>query len=164
MPSVPEQLRAGREAMGLTEHEVADITKIRTDHIRALEEGNYETFAAPVYVRGFVRNYARLLRLDPHETVALLDAELRQHAAAEDPATLAGRRGFLDVLMLQLSKVNWRVALPTLATALVVLVSVLTYRAWVEHRSRDPLAELGPGFYQPPPGGDVLPLPGSPPQ
>jgi cytoskeleton protein RodZ len=160
MPSVPELLRTGREAMRLTEHEVADITKIRTDHIRALEAGDYEVFPAPVYVRGFVRTYARLLRLDPHETVALLDAELRQRSTTEESTSLVGRRrGVLDVLMLQLSKVNWRVALPVLALAFVVLVSVLGYRLWMDHRSRDPLAELGPGLYQPPPRGETLPLP-----
>jgi cytoskeleton protein RodZ len=165
MPSVPQLLRAGREAMRLTEHEVADITKIRTDHVRALEEGDYDVFPAPVYVRGFVRTYARLVRLDPHETVALLDLELRQRFNSEDSGTQpGGRRGVLDVLMLQLSKVNWRVAFPILALAFLVLVAVLGYRLWVDHRSRDPLAELGPGFYQPPARTDTIPLPeGSPP-
>jgi cytoskeletal protein RodZ len=162
MPTVPEQLRAGREAMGLTQHQVADITKIRTDHIRALEEGNYEAFAAPVYVRGFVRTYAQLVRLDPRATVALLDAELRRHSGAEIDAHSVKRRGVVDILMLQLSKVNWRVALPTLAVALVILTSVLGYRAWIEHRSRDPLVDLGPGLYQPPPANDTLLLPALP--
>jgi cytoskeleton protein RodZ len=159
MPSVPELLRAGREAMGLTEQDVAEITKIRTDHIRALEEGNYNAFAAPVYVRGFVRTYARLIRLDPRETVAQLDAELHQLSTTNHPHPLTGRRGFLDVLMLQLSKVNWRVAAPTLALAALILVSVLAYRTWIEYRARDPLTQLGPGLYQPPPPSDSLPLP-----
>jgi cytoskeleton protein RodZ len=160
MPSVPQQLRAARESMGLTEYEVADITKIRTDHIRALENGDYGAFAAPVYVRGFVRTYARLLRLDPQEIVTSLDAELRQQSNTQDVGNLPdGRRGFLDVLMLQLSKVNWRVALPTLILAFVIVLSVLSYRAWVDHRSRDPLVDLGPGLYKPPAGGEALPLP-----
>ena len=64
MPSVPDRLREAREALGLDVYQVADITKIRTDHIRALEEGRFDAFAAPVYVRGFIRTYARLLRLD----------------------------------------------------------------------------------------------------
>ena len=36
MPTVAEQLRTAREAQGLTVYQVAEITKIRTDHIRAL--------------------------------------------------------------------------------------------------------------------------------
>lgn len=146
--------------MRLTQEQVADITKIRTDHIRALEEGNYGVFPATVYVRGFVRTYARLLGLDPRDTVAQLDAELRQDPAfVEDSGLTGGPRGLLDLLMLQLSKVNWRVVLPTLALAFLVLISVFAYRAWVEHQSRDPLSDLAPGLYHPPPGGDLLPLP-----
>ena len=61
---VAEQLRAGREARKLSINEVAETTKIRTDHIRALEEGDYNVFVAPVYIRGFVRCYSMLLRLD----------------------------------------------------------------------------------------------------
>jgi hypothetical protein len=44
--------------------QVVEITKIRTDHLRALEAGNYDVFSAPVYIRGFVRGYAKLLKLD----------------------------------------------------------------------------------------------------
>ena len=72
-------------------------------------------------------------------------------------------RGFLDVLVLQLAKVNWRVALPTLGVALALLLAILGYRAWRAHRSKDPLATLGPGVYQPAEkqSGDTLPLPPS---
>ena len=63
MPTVAEQLRAAREAKNLSVNEVAEITKIRTDHIRALEEGNFDIFVAPVYIRGFARTYATLLKL-----------------------------------------------------------------------------------------------------
>jgi cytoskeleton protein RodZ len=162
MPTVSEQLRAAREAQGLTIYQVADVTKIRTDHLRALEEGRYQAFAAPVYVRGFVRTYARVLRLDPEATLAALELELRQDPKFQDrPTGLARERTLLDVLMLQFSKVNWRVALPSLGLALVVLASIVSYRAWRSHQSRDPLAELGPGLYQPAQPGETLPLPGS---
>ena len=76
MPTVAEQLRAGREAENLTIPQVAEATKIRTDHIRALEEGNFNMFSAPVYIRGFVRNYATQLKLDVPQIMAALDAEL----------------------------------------------------------------------------------------
>jgi len=70
-------------------------------------------------------------------------------------------RGFVDVVMLQLSKVNWRVALPSLGLALTLLVLILGYRIWRGHQSKDPLRNLGPGLYQPPQQqtGDTLPLP-----
>jgi cytoskeleton protein RodZ len=160
MPSVPDKLREAREALGLTVYEVADITKIRTDHIRALEEGRFDAFAAPVYVRGFVRTYARLLRLDQDHIIAELDAELRRDPKLSEMLPYSGRRrGVLDHLMLQLSKVNWRIALPVLALLLLSTLGILGYRLWSDYRSRDPLANLGPGVYRPSQGGDTLPLP-----
>ncbi len=162
MATVAEQLRTAREAQGLTVYQVAEITKIRTDHIRALEEGNHQAFPAPVYVRGFVRTYATLLKLETPSVLAALDVELsRDDRLREPPSLVPGGRGFLDVLMLQLSKVNWRVALPSLGVALLLLVSYLGYRAWHRAHSQDPLSRLGPGLHQPshPGAGDTLPLP-----
>ena len=80
MSTVAEQLRSAREARKLTVYQVAETTKIRTDHIRALEEGNYEMFSAPVYIRGSVKNYAMLLKLDVPQIMAVLDAELGRQA------------------------------------------------------------------------------------
>jgi cytoskeletal protein RodZ len=42
MSTVAEQLRQAREAQNLSVYQVAEITKIRTDHIRALDEGNFD--------------------------------------------------------------------------------------------------------------------------
>ena len=47
MSTVAEQLRSAREAKKLTVEQVAETTKIRTDHIRALEEGNFNVFPRP---------------------------------------------------------------------------------------------------------------------
>src|SRR3954467_1179225 len=113
MPTVAEQLRQAREERGWTVHQLADTTKIRTDHIRALEEGDYNVFAAPVYIQGFVRTCATLLKLEVPKVMADLDGELsatkkfRQH-----PPLTENSRGIVDWLMLQLSKINWRVGLP----------------------------------------------------
>ena len=70
MASVGEQLRTAREKQGLSIPQVVEQTKLRSDHVRALEEGNYDVFAAPVYVRGFVRSYASLLRLEVSSVLA----------------------------------------------------------------------------------------------
>ena len=164
MPTVAEQLRTSREARGLTVYQVAEITKIRTDHVRALEEGKYEAFAAPVYIRGFVRTYAALLKLDVPGLMSLLEGELSQTEKFHELTPLFDEpRGFLDVVVRQLAKVDWRVALPSLGVALALLMAILGYRAWRAHRPKDPLATLGPGLYQPAEkqSGDTLPLPPS---
>jgi cytoskeletal protein RodZ len=162
MPTVAEQFRYAREAQGYSVHQVAEITKIKTEHIRALESGEYEAFAAPVYIRGFARTYAKLLRLEPEELMAMLEAELKQTPAFMQ-ADLERHRnqGLLDEIMLQFSKVNWRVVLPLLGVALVLVVAILGYRAYVSYMARDPLSGLGPGLYEPksPDQGETLPLP-----
>ena len=160
MLTVAEQLRTAREAQGLTVYQVAEITKIKTDHVCALEEGDYATFAAPVYIRGFVRTYGTLLRLDVATLLTALETELDQTEKFHEPPPLSDESGrFLDVVMLQLSKVNWRVALPSLGIALALMVVILGYRVWRGHHAKDPLSNLGSGLYQPKQSGDTLPLP-----
>src|ERR1700722_20855964 len=123
MSTVAEQLLQAREAQRLTVNQVAEVTKIRTDHIRALEEGNFNVFAAPVYIRGFVRTYALLLKLDVANVMASLDKELGQTDKFREPPPLTDqKRCIVDFLTLQLSKVNWRVATVVLAAVVVVMV------------------------------------------
>ena len=109
---VAAQFRQAREARHLTVHQVAEATKIRTDHIEALEEGNYNVFSAQIYIRGFVRNYARLLRLDETQLLAALDKELSQNKKFNTPPPLTGKpHTLVDTLTLLLSKINWKVSL-----------------------------------------------------
>src|ERR1700690_580570 len=105
MTSVAEQLHVAREARSLTVHQVAEVTKIRTDHIRALEEGNFDAFSAPVYIKGFVRTYGTLLKMDVAQLMAALEAELGQTEKFREPPPLTDQpRGVVDFLTLQLSK------------------------------------------------------------
>ena len=78
MASVGDQLRQARESQELTIPEVVDQTKMKTDQVQALESGDWSIFAAPVYTRGFVRNYATLLKLDSEALLDALDVELGQ--------------------------------------------------------------------------------------
>jgi cytoskeletal protein RodZ len=162
MPTVGEQLRSARERLELTVHQAADATKIKTDHIRALEEGRWGVFGVPVYIRGFTRNYASHLKLDVPRIMAELDAELAASGEFEEVHSLTGRkRTALDILMLQLSRVKWQIVFPILAGILGVLLIVWGVRSWRARSAKDPLSELGNGLYQAPQrgGADVLPLP-----
>src|SRR5262245_434106 len=112
MPMVGEQLRQAREQRKLSVHEVAEATKIKTDHIRALESGRYEAFSAPVYIRGFVRGYATYLRLNMPEILSQLDSELAQIERFREPASLVPReRTWLDVISLLVATINFRFVL-----------------------------------------------------
>ena len=85
MPTVGEQLRTARERLNLRVQEVAESTNMRTDHIIALEEGNYAPFPAPVYIRGSIRTYAKLLKLDVMKIMGDLSAEMNQEEQAPGP-------------------------------------------------------------------------------
>ena len=67
MESVGEFFRQVRETKGLTVDEVASKTRIRTDFVKALEEGNFAKLPDQVFARGFVRSYARSLGLDEED-------------------------------------------------------------------------------------------------
>ena len=164
MPTVAEQLRQAREARGWTVHQLADLTKIRTDHIRALEEGNYNVFAAPVYIQGFVRTCANLLKLDVPAVMATLDAELAKTKQFREPPRLTGQsRGVLDFIMLQFSKINWRVGLPVALLGAVIIGGIVAWRQIKLRQSEDPLKGLGPGIYQPKKSTEVIIPPAAPP-
>lgn len=162
MSTVAEQLHQAREAKHLTVEQVAEITKIRGDHLRALEEGNFNVFSAPVYIRGFVRTYSTLLKMDVPRVMAELDGELGQTQKFAEPPPLSEHpRGLVDFLMLQLSKIDWQKGVVVLAGAVVVLAIALGYLGYHHYRTADPLKNVKPAMYRPPSrsSGDTLPLP-----
>ncbi len=69
MESVGEFFRQVRETKGLTVDEVASKTRIRTDFVKALEDGNFAKLPDQVFARGFVRSYARSLGLDEEDAI-----------------------------------------------------------------------------------------------
>jgi cytoskeleton protein RodZ len=166
VPSVAEQLRAAREERKLTLHQVAELTKLKSDHVRALEAGDYDAFAAPVYIKGFVRTYATLLKLDVPKVMSALEAELSQTKNFAEPPSLTPQNNTLvDFLTLQFSRVNWRVAAPLAVTAILLLILVALYRSWHANRVEDAPTIVGPGLYQPAQpnqSGETLPLPPPP--
>ena len=164
MASVSEQLRRGREQQQLDVYQVAEITKIKTDHVRALESGNFDVFSAPVYIRGFVRTYATMLKLNVPQVLSDLDGELGQSEKFRDPPPLTNApRSPVDYLMLQLSRLNWRIAFGIGAVVVFLILAALVIRSKTSD-STDALKDLGPGTYQAPPAksGETLPVPTAP--
>jgi cytoskeletal protein RodZ len=160
--SVADQLRQAREAQNLTLQQVGEVTKIRTDHLRALEEGDFDVFSAPVYIRGFVRCYATMLKLDVPKIMAGIEAELGETKKFSEPPPLSDRpRGVLDFLMLQLSRIDWRKGVVVLGILIVGGIAVSIYSIVQHRRNADPLAGLKPGLYHGTQSisGQTLPLP-----
>ena len=73
MESIGEFFRQVRETKGLTVDDVASKTRIRTDFVKALEDGNFAKLPDQVFARGFVRSYARSLGLDEDDAIHRFD-------------------------------------------------------------------------------------------
>ena len=83
-------LKKQREIRKLTLREVSDATKIGMRYLEALEEDRFEVLPATIFAKGFLRNYAQYVGLDPDEVVnyfLVADAETRGEDEAEDEPT-----------------------------------------------------------------------------
>jgi cytoskeletal protein RodZ len=69
-------LREARETKGLTLQEVQSEIRINARYLEAMENGDYDRLPTPVHVRGFLRNYARFLGLDPNPLLDRYDYSL----------------------------------------------------------------------------------------
>jgi cytoskeletal protein RodZ len=149
MPSVGDQLREGRERRQLSVTEVANATNIKSDYVRAMEEGDWRTFSAPVYIKGFVRTYATHLKLDTAAVVAALEVELSADPELCEPPPLEQRRrGPIDWLMLQASKLRWVLVFPILVGIAVLAAAYFGYQAWQRQQPATPSRSLSPGLRQ----------------
>lgn len=72
MESVGAKLRAARLSKGMTVEEIAQITKLPKASLELLENDSYNALPALVFVRGFVRSYARTVGLNGDELVRQL--------------------------------------------------------------------------------------------
>ncbi len=89
-PTLPERLYAARERKGVDLYRAERDTKIRARYLGALERGDYRELPGAVYTKGFLRNYALYLGLDPEDVLAEWRRE-RGDAAVAPPAITVPR-------------------------------------------------------------------------
>ena len=70
------ELKSAREALGLTVSEVAHQLKLAPRQVEALEAGRFEALPGGTFVRGMLRNYARLLKVAPEPLLEHLAGRL----------------------------------------------------------------------------------------
>lgn len=89
--SLGERLKNAREERGLTIDEIAALTYIRANHIGALERNEFHLLP-PSRIRYFVRDYARVLNLDPDPFLAELPADLEAPPKVAPPPPVSPGR------------------------------------------------------------------------
>jgi hypothetical protein len=152
MATPGQQLKAAREAKGISEQAAGAATRILSKIIVAMEADDYAVIAAPAYARGFIRLYARYLGLNPEPLVSeynaryapgpkpLPEAETDLAPAERPPAPV--RRLFPDPS----AGINAAAAAPArelrrtairAALALAVLVLLISAVNWARRRAAE---------------------------
>jgi cytoskeleton protein RodZ len=122
-------LRRQREAREISLREIAERTKISMRYLQAMEDDRFEVLPAPVFAKGFLREYARYVGLSPDDVVNHYLSVQQPQAHVESDAGRRERR----------SLASWPRWLPLLlATALLLglaaLLALLSDR-WRQHRA-----------------------------
>jgi cytoskeleton protein RodZ len=79
--SVGGELARAREAKGMAIAEVATLLKYAPRQLEALEQDKFDRLPGPTIARGMVRNYARLLKLEPEPLLERLGERLQPNDA-----------------------------------------------------------------------------------
>lgn len=122
MARLGDALRLQREAMGVTMQQAAEDTRIREKFLQAIESGDYQSLPGTVYTKGFLRNYAQYLNLDPEEALALYTGE---RGGSEPARTFAP--------MKPLVKRSF-IFTPTILVPVVVLAGIVLFIGYVYYQ------------------------------
>lgn len=66
-----EKLKVKRKELNLSIKEVESSTSIRSNYITAIENGDAQNLLSPVYIQGFIKQYAAFLGLDGDNLLAV---------------------------------------------------------------------------------------------
>ena len=89
-PSFGHWLRRQREVREISLREIADVTKISIRYLEALEQDRFDVLPAPVFAKGFLREYARYVGLDPDDVVNSYLTAQNQSEPEESPPPIRG--------------------------------------------------------------------------
>lgn len=70
MESVGEYLRRHREARRMSVEEISRATRVPTSSVERIEADQFDELPGEVFVRGFLKSYARAVGLEPDEVLA----------------------------------------------------------------------------------------------
>jgi len=73
--TVGECLKRKRKELNISIKDIGEKLKIKISYLENLEKNNYEGLPPDVYVRGFIKSYARLVGLDPEKMAEMYNRE-----------------------------------------------------------------------------------------
>jgi cytoskeleton protein RodZ len=154
-PDAGAWLRRCREEAGMSIDAVAQQLKLAPRQVKALEDGNFAELPGRTFVRGFVRNYARLLKLDPAAVVAALpSADAAPSLEGPTIGSSARPMGELPTSGAARSASWSRWAIPAALAAAVVIAAVYEFM-----RPMDPVRTESKGVVKAAPADPVASAP-----
>jgi cytoskeletal protein RodZ len=128
--SVFEDLRAAREAKGMTLEDISRSTLIDLKYLSAIENAQEKILPA-AYIRAFIREYAAAIGLDPGEVIDAYDRA--SHSAAASVATQERQASAVAAVDLppQPQRSWWHNRVRLLSAASAGIVSVLIFMVYV---------------------------------
>lgn len=122
-------LRSQREHRDVSLREIADETRISFRYLQALEEDRFDVLPAPVFARGFLREYAKFVGLDPDEVITFYLSAIgkAQDSDPDKPEPVTDR----------VAQSPWTTVL-LLVAAIVVLLGLVGLFAYLAERRDQP--------------------------
>lgn len=132
LTGIGAELRAARESQGLAVADVAQQLKFAARQIESLENERFDRLPGPTIARGMVRNYARLLNLDPEPLVERMSPKVEP---PPDSAQLAAR--FRQPVPFSDNARRSTLVYAGFSVAVLALVGVVAYE-WQQERAAPP--------------------------
>ena len=76
MQTIGERLEEARKRKGISLREASEATKIRSDFLGNIEQNKFDFDLPDIYKRGFIKNYARYLRIDPEKAITDYNSQM----------------------------------------------------------------------------------------
>ena len=125
-----ERLQAARIQQGLSLDDVAHRMHLSLDILKAIEDNKFEVITAPIFVKGYLRAYARIVSLNEDEMIL----QYRDFYSEEDPP-ISSTSNILPELSAGDARIKW-------TTYLVILVIAVLLAAWWWNREQSSEAPI----------------------
>jgi len=112
-------LQAGRIEMGLSLEDVASRMHLNADIVEAIEANNFSDITAPIFVKGYLRAYAKIVSLDENELIQ----QYLEYYSYEDPP-IGSTSKLLPEISTSDRRIKW-------FTYLLILLGVLLAVWWL---------------------------------
>lgn len=122
-----ELLRIERERVGFSTEEVAALLHLSKNTLGYLEAGNFDRLPGDTFTRGYIRSYARLLKLDPNTFAGYFD----RYVGVDSRDARVGSINRVDAAPCRITR--WVMA----SSTVLIIAAMLVLGLWWWNDSRD---------------------------